>query len=74
MEEKQCMCTAVFCGHAFGEKCPNQESVQLRMAVGTGTSGFGLQVDIGMCSFCWANLQRTLPGLFHSKLPVKGKG
>jgi hypothetical protein len=65
------MCAAVFCGHAFLEKCPNQESVRLRMAVGTERSGFGPQLEIAICESFWSNFQKNLPGLFYSRLPMK---
>jgi hypothetical protein len=71
MNEKHCMCTAVFCGHAFGETCPNQEAVRVRISVGTERSIFSPQREIGMCESCWTNLQRNLPGLLYSSLPVK---
>ena len=71
MNEKHCMCTAVFCGHASREICPNQESVRVRLSVGTEMSGFGPQLEIGMCEPCWANLQRNLPGLFYSRFALE---
>jgi hypothetical protein len=40
MQETQCMCTAVFCGHALGEKCPRPLQMVLKIAAGTYKSGF----------------------------------
>ncbi len=71
MNKKHCMCTAVFCGHAFGEICPNQETVRVRLSVGTKKSGFSPQLEIGICDSCRVNLQRNMPGFFYSRLPMK---
>jgi hypothetical protein len=74
MQEKQCMCTAVFCGHALGEKCPRSPGILLKIAVGTTNSGFGPQMQIALCDTCWFNLQRYLPGFFYSTLPREKAG
>jgi hypothetical protein len=74
MQETQCRCTAVFCGHATGEKCPKPAGILLRMAIGTADSGFGPQSQVALCHDCWVNFQRYLPGFFYSKLPWQKAG
>jgi hypothetical protein len=74
MQETQCMCTAVFCGHAKNEKCQRRAAIFLKIAIGTSNSGFGPQIQLGLCRDCWVNFQRYLPGLLYSKLPWQKAG
>ena len=62
------MCTAVFCGHALGEKCPHPFliSLKIKMKAETSNSHFGPEAEIGICKMCWFNLQKYLPGFFRS--------
>jgi hypothetical protein len=68
MQETQCMCSAVFCGHALGEKCPRPLKIVLKISAGTYKSGFSPQIEVALCYECWLNFQRHLPGLFSSEL------
>src|SRR6266480_3236297 len=74
MQEKDCMCTAVYCGHASGEKCLLPAGVLIRIAVGTIKSGLGPHRIIRMCKSCWVNLQQNLPGFSYSVLPESKAG
>ena len=69
MQEKDCMCTAVYCGHARGEKCSHPGNILIRLAVGTAQSGLGPTRIVRMCNPCWVNLERNLPGFFYPTLP-----
>ncbi len=68
MQEKECMCTAVFCGHALGERCPHPVLIALKIRITADASNadFGPEIEIGICRTCWLNLQRYLPNLFPS--------
>jgi len=69
MQETECMCTAVFCGHALREQCPRPIFIFLKVASGTSNTSFGSEIRIGICEMCWFNLQRYIPGFFGSALP-----
>jgi hypothetical protein len=68
------MCTAVFCGHARGEKCPHPANILVKLASGTQQSGLGAHHIIKVCNQCWVNLERNLPGFFNAILPESRAG
>ena len=61
MQKKDCMCTAVFCGHVRGEKCPHPAEILVRMAIGTEQSGLGPHRDVRICNLCWGIFRGMCP-------------
>ena len=62
MQTLPCHCTAVFCGHASGERCPRPAQIILRIAVATLDTRFAPPINIPICQACWTNFQSHLPG------------
>lgn len=69
-----CMCTFVYCGHAFGETCRNPSIAIVTISIRTENSRRMPSMEVPMCQSCLSNFKNSLPGVFFSKLPLRNVG